>query len=238
MKIVFVAESEKDLKLIQVLEKYGIEPEVYTISDELKEKGFKLVSHDIIETLEKIISEENPQLVVLHKEKVDPFKLIVSKPEYIKIAEKFSKTNFLFLNDDAEDIRKIGVVLDFKESDNIEDFLKSAYDFSMLFKIEPEYIFSFYEEYYELALLKTHTEDEAKQILNNMREEKIELIKGKLAKALDGKPVILKVLSGDPKKRIPLYLHENNFDIAVLSHSTDGLLHYLENIEISIAIIQ
>ncbi len=241
MKFVFIIEDKNDLPLVEIIKENtkhkNIEFLIYTIDESLKEESFKFISSNLEETIKEILEEEDPYLIILHKKKVDPFISIISKPEYIKILDKFKKANFLFLDENAKKIEKVGVIIDFEEDVDYTQFLKEAYEISSILDGEPEFIFSFYEEYYEMALIKTHTEEEAKDIINQMRQEKVELIKTKLATALDGKPAKLKILSGDPKKRIPLYLHENKFDLAILSHNTNHLDNYVSNIEISIAII-
>ena len=241
MKFIFIVEDEKDLSLLDII-KANIKNKlidfiIYTIDENFKNEGFKFTSNNLEETIKTILEVENPDLIILHKEKIDPFISIIIKPEHVKILEKFKEANFLFLDENITKINKVGVVIDFEEDIDDTQFLKEAYEISSILDGEPEFIFSFYEEYYEMALMKTHTEEEAREIINQMRQEKVESIKTKLATALDGKPAKLKVLSGDPKKRIPLYLHENKFDLAILSHHTSHLDNYVSNIEISIAII-
>jgi hypothetical protein len=240
MKFVFIIGDEQDIKLKQTLEKIvsskGVNITVYTINKELKDR-FNFVSSNLEETIKFVIEKENPYLTILHKRKVDPFISIISEPEYIKITQLFKETNFLFLDEETTKIEKVGVIIDFIDELDFTEFLKQSFELSKILDGEPEFLFSFYEEYYEMALMKTHTEAEAKQIINDMKKEKIENIKSKLAVALDGKPANLKILSGNPKKRIPYYLHENKFDVAILSHYTKNLDNYLSNIEISIGII-
>jgi len=241
MKFAFIVEDKNDLSLVNIVKenisKKDIEFLIYTIDESLKSNNFKFVSDSLEETITEALENENPYLIILHKKKVDPFISIISKPEHIKILDKFKKANFLFLEEGTTKIEKIGIILDFEDEHNFLEFIQEAYKISTILDGEPEFVFSFYEEYYETALMKTHTEAEAKEIINQMKQEKIENMKTIIAKALNGKSAKLKVLSGDSKKRIPYYLHENKFDLAVLSHHTNHLDNYISNIEISIAII-
>jgi len=240
-KIAFIIEDEKDTKIYNFLqnlkERKNIEIITYTTKETIKFNSARYISSDIIETVENVIEKEIPDLIVVHKENVDPFKKIFSTPEYIKLSDKFKTQKFLFLKEDIKDVKKIGIVLDFEDDIDFTQYLKDAYDLSSIFDIMPEYIFSFYEKYYGAAVKKTHPEDEAQDIINKIKNEKIEKFQKSLAKALEGKPANLKILKGDPKKHIPYYLNENSFDIAVLSYNLHNEIHYIENIDISIAII-
>ncbi|EDP74031.1 hypothetical protein HG1285_05038 [Hydrogenivirga sp. 128-5-R1-1] len=241
MKFVFIVEDKKDLALVDIVKENivqkNIEFIVYTIDENLKNSDFRFISENLEKTITEVLEKENPYMIILHKKKVDPFISIISKPEHIKILDKFKKANFLFLEEGTTKIEKIGIILDFESEYDFSEFIQEAYKISTILDGEPEFVFSFYEEYYETALMKTHTGAEAKEIINQMRQEEIENTKTIIAKALNGEHARLKVLSGDPKKRIPLYLHENKFDLAVLSHHTNHLDNYISNIEISIAII-
>lgn len=240
-KVILILKNEEDEKIYSFLEKLknkkNIQLKIYTLKKDLKFDSATFVSEDLFETINNILEKENPDIIVFHKERLDPFKMIFTKPEYIKLSQTYKDQKFLFLDPSIENITKIGVVIDFPDDFDFTNFIKDSYKISKFFDSEIEYIFSFHEEYYEYALKKTHTEKEAKEIIKSMKEEKIEKIKETLAKALEGKNAKLKILEGEPKRVIPYYMIENKFDLAIISQSLKDVSHYIENIEISIGII-
>ncbi|HIE59549.1 MAG TPA: hypothetical protein EYH43_04380 [Persephonella sp.] len=239
--VVFIIEDEGDLKFLSFIKnlatKLGVSLYYLTINPNLTIDGnAKYISNNLEETISYALNSIKADLVIAHRKKIDPFKMIFLKPEYVKLAEKFSNARFLFLREDVSQINKIGVAIDFEDEENYIDYLKASYEFSKALDIEPEFLFSFNQVYYETALTKTHTEEEARQIIQEMLETKINKIKENLAKALNGKEAILKVLKGEPKREIPFYIHENNFDICIISSKIKNKVSYLENIEVSIGI--
>ncbi len=239
--LVFIIEDEGDLKFLLFVEnlatKLGASIFYLTINPNLTIDGnAKYVSENLEETISYALNSLNSDLVITHRKKIDPFKMIFKKPEYVKLAEEFNNARFLFLREDISEISKIGVAIDFEDEVNYVDYLKVSYEFSKALGIEPEFLFSFNQVYYETALTKTHTVEEAKQIIQEMLETKINKIKENLAKALNGKEVTLKVLKGEPKREIPYYLHENKFDLGIISSKIKNKVSYLENIEVSIGI--
>ncbi len=237
-KIAFIIEEKRDLNLIPLVEelakKLNAELKIFTIDSSITQ--FECIDTDVKSAIEKIINLHSPDLISLHKENVDVFKRIFKDPEYVKIAKKFKDNNFLFILDDTKAITKIGIAIDFPDDFDFSEYAETSYNFCKSLGITPVFIFSFYEEYYEMALLKTHTEEEAREILEEMKQEKINRIKRILNKVAPQQDYQLVILSGEPKKEIPFYLHENKFDLGIISHHINDEEDYLENIEISIAI--
>lgn len=239
--IVFIIEDEGDLRFLLFIENLAtkLRASLYylTINPNLTIDGnSKYVSNNLEETISYALNSIKADLVITHRRKIDPFKMIFLKPEYVKLAEEFSSARFLFLREDVSQINKIGIAIDFEEEENYVDYPKASYKFSKALDIEPKFLFSFNQVYYETALTKTHTKEEAKQIIREMLETKVNKVKENLAKALNGKEAILKVLKGEPKREIPFYIHENNFDICIISSKIKNKVSYLENIEVSIGV--
>jgi hypothetical protein len=239
--IVFVIEDEGDLKFLLFIENLAtkLEASLYylTINPNLTIDGnAKYISKNLEETISYALNSIKADLVITHRKKIDPFKMIFSKPEYVKLAEEFNNARFLFLREDTSKINKIGIAIDFDDEEDYIEYIKVSYAFSKALDVEPEFLFSFNQVYYETALTKTHTVEEAKQIISEMLETKINKIKENLAKALNGEKAVLKVLKGEPKREIPYYIHENNFELCIISSHIKNKLSYLENIEVSIGI--
>ncbi len=237
-KIAFIIEEKRDLNLLPLIEdiskKLNAQLKIFTIDPSIA--GYECIDTDIFSAIEKVINLYSPDLISLHKENVDVFKRIFKDPEYVKLAKKFKDNNFLFILDETKAISKIGIAIDFPDDFDFTDYAQTSYNFCKALEVKPTFIYSFYEEFYEMALLKTHTEEEAREILEQMKQEKINKIKKILNKIAPQEDYELVVLSGEPKKEIPFYLHENKFDLGIISHHINDEEDYLENIEISIAI--
>jgi len=176
--IAFIIEDEGDLKYFLFLENLSnkLNASLYylTINPNLTINGnAKYISSNLEETISYALNSIKADIVVLHRKKIDPFKMIFSKPEYVKLAEEFENTKFLFLREDINEIKKIGIAIDFEDNTDYVNYLKSSYEFSKTFDTEPEFLFSFNQVYYETALTKTHTVEEANQIIKEMLEAKI-----------------------------------------------------------------
>ncbi len=241
-KVIYLLKKEQDIRVYEEIvkdieKKMGIKFKIYVANLNMSFiEGAEYAENDLYSSIEYILNNEKPQLLIMTKLKLDPFSLIFSKPEFIKIAEKYEDTNILFLDENIKSIDSIAIALDIKDSINLEGYIDETYSFSKSIGIEPDFVYSFSPEYYELALKKTHVEKEAKTILDEMLNEHINRFKFYLDKIVGEGKYKIKILHGEPKKEIPYFVNSNNYSITMINKSFNDKISYLENIEGSVGI--
>lgn len=180
------------------------------------------------------IQDFKPTLVMVTQEKVNPLVHVFKLTEAEKFVKGLNDFNILLLWEDSQKIEKILINLDY---DTVtETYIKLAYEFSSKVSKEFDFVYSFYESFYENKLKKTHADEEAKKLLIEMFEEHVQTLEEKLKEAI-GKEISLKVIKGDPKKEVPYYSRTHNYDLLVINQSIDDKESYIENTENSIAIL-
>lgn len=240
--VVYLLRKEEDIKVYEeviknIEKKLGVKIKLYTASLDLSFiEGAEYAENNLYDSIEYIINGEKPEILILTKHKFDPFSLIFSKPEFIKIAERYENTNLLFLDENIKSIDSIAIALDINNSINLDKYIDETYSFSKYLGIEPDFIYSFSPEYYELAVKKTHVEREAKTILEEMLNENVNRLKTHISKIVGGNAYKIKILQGEPKKEIPFFVNSNNYSITMINKSFNDKISYLENIEGSVGI--
>jgi nucleotide-binding universal stress UspA family protein len=216
-----IPQEEKE-KAVLELSSNGIE---YSIRNQLEEP-------EITEEIKK----EKPDLLVLTREKLSPFEHIFKVTFSEKLVKEFENIDILLLQEDTDKIQKILINIDKETSTPF--YIKSAYEFAKKLQVEFKLITSFFESYYEYSLMKTHPEEEAKQIVGDLLKEHIEAVKEKLAQALEGNKAELIVIKGDPKKEIPYYARKHKFDLLMINENIEDRDSYVENSEMSVGIFK
>ncbi len=208
------------------------------IENKLKELNVKyeifVEENGIKGKIEEFYEKHKPDMIIVPHEKIDPMLHIFKHPATEKFAEKFDDCHIIFPVEEARDIKKSLIYVD--PDDDTEDFVKNAYE--ILSRVSSvEFIYAFYEEYYEYSLMKTHPEEEARKILQEMYEEGLEKSRRLIAKAI-GKEITLKVIKGDPKKEVPFFATEHNYDLLGINIENENKKSFIENTEISIGLFK
>ncbi len=213
------------------------EEEKNKILDEIREKGIDInfSSFDDFGEARTFLDEFKPDLVILTQQKLNPFKHIFFLTDAEKFIKGLNDFNTLLLWEDAEKIEKILINVDLETS--TEKYVELAFQFASSITENYDFVYSFYESFYEYRLSKTHATEEAKQLVAQMFEEHVDRIKNLIAKTLKGKEVSLKVIKGDPKKEVPYYLRKNNYDLLLINQSIEDKESYVENTENSVGIL-
>ncbi len=180
------------------------------------------------------IDDFKPTLVMVTQEKVNPLIHVFKLTEAEKFVKGLNDFNILLLWEETQQIEKVLINLDYETT--TEEYIKLAYEFASKISKEFDFIYSFYESFYENRLRKTHADEEAKKILIEMFEEHVHTLEEKIEKAL-GKKMGLKVVKGDPKKEVPYYSRTHNYDLLVINQSIEDKESYIENTENSVAIL-
>ncbi|WP_457621884.1 hypothetical protein [Persephonella sp.] len=206
------------------------------IEKELTSEGinFKIeIAQDLNEGI-NFVKNYSPDLLVLTKEKIDPLEHIFHHTYCEKILEEFENTNIIALQED-KDTMKTGLIYVSKDN-STEDFIRSSKYFADRILEDYKFIYSFYEDFYEKRLVKTHTEGEAKQIIAEMFREHVETVRSIIARAVGEEKTELLVIKGDPKKEIPYYARKNNYDLLIFNRGVEDINSFIENSETSIGI--
>ncbi len=212
------------------------EETISSIKERLKHlnDNFHINVFSSISEAKTFLEELKPTLVMVTQEKVEPLVHVFKLTDAEKFVKGLEDFNILLLWEEAEKIGKILINIDYETS--TEKYIKLSYEFSSKIAEEFDFVYSFYESFYEHKLRKTHTEDEAKQLLAKMFEEHIESIEEKIEKAL-GKRIPIKVIKGDPKKEVPYYSRIHGYDLLIINRSIEDKESYIENTENSIGIL-
>ncbi|ACO04902.1 MAG TPA: hypothetical protein DEP48_05770 [Persephonella sp.] len=182
----------------------------------------------------EFVKSYSPDLLVLTKEKIDPLEHIFHHTYCEKILEEFESTNILALQEDTDTLKN-GLIYVSKDHSTV-DFIKSSKYFADRVLENYKFIYSFYEDFYEKRLVKTHTEGEAKQIIAEMFREHVDTVRSLIAKAVGEEKTELLVIKGDPKKEIPYYARKNNYDLLIFNRGVEDINSFIENSETSIGI--
>ncbi len=206
------------------------------VDKQLKDAGF---SYDIklFETTgeaKAFLEEMKPDLVIISQEKVDPFIHIFKITDAEKFVKKLNEYNLLLLWEDTEKIEKILINMDYETA--TEEYVKISFEFASKVAKEFEFIYSFFESFYEYRLRKTHPDEEAKQLLTQMFEEHVGKIKDVMKKAIGDNPVKLRVIKGDPKKEVPYFSRTHKYDLLIINAHIEDRESYIENTENSVGI--
>ncbi|WP_457641263.1 hypothetical protein [Persephonella sp.] len=207
------------------------------IQQELQENNinYRIEIKDNFDESINVVKDYNPDLLILTKEKIDPLEHIFHHTYCEKILEEFENINVLALQEDKETL-KTGLIYVSKDNAT-EEFIKIAKYFADNVLEDFKFIYSFYEDFYEKRLTKTHTEGEAKQIIAEMFKDHVDGIKSLIAKALGDQKVELLVIKGDPKKEIPYYARLKRYDILIFNRNVEDRESFIENSETSICIL-
>ncbi len=180
------------------------------------------------------VKNYSPDLLVLTKERIDPLEHIFHHTYCEKILVEFKNTNILALQEDKKTLKN-GLIYVSKDNSTV-DFIKSSKYFADRILEDYRFIYSFYEDFYEKRLIKTHTEGEAKQIIAEMFREHVDTVRSLIAKAVGEEKTELLVIKGDPKKEIPYYARKNNYDLLIFNRGVEDIDSFIENSETSIGI--
>ncbi len=213
------------------------EEEENSILKKIKEKGIDIEFSSFSDFGEArtFLDEFKPDLVILTQQKLNPFEHIFHLTDGEKFIKGLNEFNTLLLWEDAEKVEKILINIDLETS--TEKYIKLAFKFASSITKNYDFVYSFYESFYEHRLSKTHATDEAKQLVAQMFEEHVDRIKNLIAKSLKGKEVSLKLIKGDPKKEVPYYSRKNNYDLLLINQSIEDKESYIENTENSVGIL-
>ncbi|WP_456401246.1 hypothetical protein [Persephonella sp.] len=207
------------------------------IEKELIETGinsFKIEEKGSFDESIRFIKDYNPDLLVLTKEKIDPLEHIFHHTYCEKILEEFKNINIVALQEDKDSFES-GLIYVSKDRATT-DFLRRSKEFADSLLSNYKFIYSFYEDFYEKRLVKTHTVSEAKEIIAEMFKEHVEQVRTILAKSFGSEQVELLVIKGDPKKEIPYYARKHNYDILIFNRGVEDIDSFIENSETSIGI--
>ncbi|NPA53613.1 MAG: hypothetical protein GXO21_02985 [Aquificae bacterium] len=180
------------------------------------------------------LEDFKPTLVMLSQEKINPLLHIFKHTDAEKFIKGLNNFNILLLWEEAEKAEKILINIDYETA--TEKYIQIAYSFTSKVAKEFSFIYSFYESFYEHMLMKTHADEEAKQLVAEMFKEHILEVKNLLKRALGGEDLPLLVIKGDPKKEVPYYSRTHGYDILIINHSIENKESYIENTENSIGI--
>ena len=213
---------------------------------EEKEKAISLISSNGINfevknqieeaLIKEEINKEKPDLLILTREKISPLEHIFKTPETEKFIDSIKNIDILLLQDDATKLEKILINID-KET-STPSYIKSTYEFAKKLEVQFDFVTSFYESYYEVSLIKTHPEEEAKQIVKDLFKEHVETVKDKIARALGKEKIELIVIKGDPKKEVPYYARRKEYDLLIINENIEDKDSYIENSEMSVGIFK
>ncbi len=215
---------------------YKLSGDVLTFIEE-KLKGtnikYRIKSFDDLKSLKATINKENPDLVILTEEKINPLKHIFTHTNAEKLLKTIEKYNVIFLQEDEDNIQKALIYVNKEVS---EFYIKTAYEFVKKIIGEVTFVYSFYEDFYELTIRKTHTEEEAEEIIEAMIEEKEKEIVRKIENAVQNQPYHLITILGEPKKEINLFAIERGFNFIIVNSKVKDKTAFIENLQVSLGI--
>ncbi len=196
--------------------------------------GFQFQYFESYDEARAFLNEFNPDIIFLTQQKLNPFEHIFRLTDAEKFLKGLNEFNTVLLWEDSEKIESILINIDLETF--TEKFLDLSYKFASRITDNFKFIYSFYESFYEYRLMKTHTSDEAKQLLNEMLEEHTNKIKSLLNKVVGEDRYTLEIIKGDPKKEVPYYLRKNGYDMLIINKSIEDKESYIENTENSVGI--
>jgi len=205
------------------------------IEEELKKENinYQIKSFDEIKSLKSHIQQESPDIVILTEEKINPLKHIFTHTHAEKLLKHVENFNIILLQENEDNIQKALVYVNKEVS---EFYIKTAYEFVKKVVGEVTFVYSFYEDFYEVTIRKTHTEEEAEEILSAMIEEKEKEIVRKIENAIENQPYHLITILGEPKKEINIFAIERSFNFVIVSSNVKDKTAYIENLQVSLGI--
>ena len=216
------------------------------IPQEEKEKALSIVSSNGIDFelknqieedfIKEEIKKEKPDLLILTREKLSPLEHIFKTPETEKFIHSIKNIDIILLQEDASKLEKVLINVDKETATPF--YIKSTHLFVSKLGVDFHFITSFYEAFYELSLMKTHPEEEAKQIVADLFKEHIEIVREKMVKALGKEKAELIIVKGDPKKEIPYYARKKEYDLLIINQNIENKDSYIENSEMSVGIFK
>ncbi len=182
------------------------------------------------------IKTEKPDLLIVTREKISPFEHIFKITSSERFIKGFENIDIILLQEDCDKLEKILINVD-KETSTLY-YIKSAYIFAKKLGVDFHMITSFYEVFYENRLRKTHPDEEARQLVAQLFKEHLDIVKEKIAKALEGEKVELIVAKGDPKKEVPYYARKHHYNLLIINEDIEEKESYIENSEMSVGIFK
>ena len=206
------------------------------IEKELRDEkiSYQIKTFDEIKSLKSHIQEVNPDIVILTEEKINPLKHIFTHTPAEKLLKHVENYNIILLQENENNIQK---ALIYVTKDSTEFYIKISYEFINQIIGKVTFVYSFYEDFYELTIRKTHTEEEAEEILEAMFDEKKKEISQKIKNAIDDKPYKLVTILGEPKKDINLFAKSKGYNFVIISSTVEDKKSFIENLQISLGIL-
>jgi hypothetical protein len=205
------------------------------LEQELKEEGihYEVEIFDDIKTLKSKITEHNPDIVILTEEKINPLKHIFTHTSAEKLLKHIENYNIILLQENEDNIQK---ALIYVTKDSTEFYIKNSYEFVKQIIGKVTFVYSFFEDAYQVSIKKTHTEEEAEEILEAMFDEKKKEINERIKKAINNEPYKLITILGEPKKDINLFAKSKGYNFMIVSNNVEDKKALIENLQISLGI--
>ncbi len=205
------------------------------IEEELKKENisYQIKSFDEIKSLKSHIQQESPDIVILTEEKINPLKHIFTHTHAEKLLKHVENFNIILLQENEDNIQK---ALIYVTKDSTEFYIKNSYEFINQIVGKVTFVYSFFEDAYQVSIKKTHTEEEAEEILEAMFDEKKREISQKIKKAINDKPYKLITILGEPKKDINLFAKGKGYNFLIISNTVEDKKSFIENLQISLGI--
>ncbi len=205
------------------------------IENELKNENinYHIKSFDDIKSLKIHLTKEKPDIVILTEKKINPLKHIFTHTPAEKLLKHIEDFNIILLQENENNIQKALIYVTQKST---EFYIKNSYDFIERIVGKVTFVYSFFEDAYQVSIKKTHTEEEAEEILEAMFDEKKKEISEKIKKAINDKPYKLITILGEPKKDINLFAKEKGYNFVIISTTVEDKNSFIENLQISLGI--
>ncbi len=202
---------------------------------ELKKENinYQLKSFGDIKSLKSHLNSENPDIVILTEERINPLKHIFTHTHAEKLLKHVENYNIILLQENEDNIQK---ALIYVTKDSTEYYIKSSYEFLSKVVGKVSFLYSFFEDAYQVSIKKTHTEEEAEEILEMMFDEKKKEINAKIKEAIGDKPYKLITILGEPKKDINLFAKSKGYNFLIISNHVEDKKSFIENLQISLGI--
>ena len=208
---------------------------IVEVEKELKDENiiYHLKSFDDIKSLKSHISKENPDIVILTEEKINPLKHIFTHTPAEKLLKHVENFNIILLQEHEDNIQKALIYVTSKSTDF---YIKNSYEFIKKIIGKVTFVYSFYEDAYQVSIKKTHTEEEAEEILEAMFDEKKKDIDNKIKKVLKEEDYRLITILGEPKKDLNLFAKNKGYNFVIISSKVEDKNSFIENLQISLGI--
>ena len=208
---------------------------VNEIESQLKGSGIKytIKKFKTVAELEESIDNVRPDIIMLTEEKINPLKHIFTHTKTEKILKYMEDYNLILLQENESDIQK--AVIDISDT-STKYYIQNSYEFVKKIVGEVTFIYAFFEDAYQLSIKRTHTEEEAQDIMKVIFEEKKKEIIRKIEEAINGKEYKLLSFEGDPKKEIGYFAKEKGFNFLIIDNKIKDKQNFIENLQISLGI--